>query len=160
MDERVARLTTPKECEIFARNARARNRDDLAEQAKHHAIGLSAIAYGVLNEATHSEAERECLEAIYAYEQILSANNGKATKASKTWQLVKRHGIIAATERVIERTDVTAGYDALKEAGLEKYAFEATVLRHKELFSETAVTRSELRMAEYLSAEEASESKS
>lgn len=145
MDQRVERLTTPKECEIFAKNARDRNRDDLAEEAKHRAIQLNAIAYG-----SENDAERECLEAIYAYEQILSANNGKATKASKTWQLVKRHGIIAATERVIERTDVTAGYDALKEAGLEKYAFEATVLRHKALFSETAVTRSELRMEEYL----------
>lgn len=143
MDARVAKLNTPKECVVFARNARERGRDDLAEEAKHRAIELNAIAYGA-----QSDAERACLEAVYAYEQILTVKNGKPTKASRTWQMIKKYGIIAATERAVDRSDVTIGYEALKDAGLEKYAFEAIVLRHPHLFSDSAVARSRERMTQ------------
>lgn len=108
MDELVRKLKTPSQCETFARNAIDRGRGDLALQAKQLAVELRAETYGAA-----TDAERECLEAIYAYEEILSARNGKRTRASRTWQMIKRHGIIAATERAVDRPDETAGYTAL-----------------------------------------------
>jgi hypothetical protein len=48
----------------------------------HARISTTAI-YGVL-----SDVERECLEAIYAHEEILSIKNGKKTPASRTWPMV------------------------------------------------------------------------
>ena len=81
MDERVARLKTPEECERFAKNAIERNRRDLADEARKRAVELRAMAYGA-----KSEAERECLEAIYAYEEVLTSRNGRRTHASRTWQ--------------------------------------------------------------------------
>ena len=146
MDARVARLSTPKECEVFAKNARSRGREDLADEAIHRAIELNAVAFGA-----KSDAERECLEAVYAYERILSARNSKPTKAYRTWQMIKRHGIIGAIERAVNRNDVTSGYEALRSAGLQKYAFEAVILRHPSLFTEAAVIRSRERMASYVS---------
>ena len=56
-------------------------------------------------------------------------------------------GILAAVERIVDRPDGTAGFTALQEVGLENFAFEAVVLRHKDLFSESAVKRSRERMA-------------
>ena len=142
MDDRVKKLKTPSDCEKFAKNAKALGHGVLVLQANRRAIGLRAEAYGAA-----TDAERECLEAIYAYEEILSAKNGRRTRASRTWQAIKVRGILAAVERIVDRPDGTAGFTALQEVGLENFAFEAVVLKHKDLFSESAVKRSRERMA-------------
>ena len=144
MDDRIKNLKTPKDCEIFARNAVAQNRPELAAEAKQRAIEIRAAEYGAT-----SDAERECLEAIYAYEEILFLKHGRRVKASRTWQMIKRRGIIAAIEQAVDRSDGTAGFSALKEVGLENFAFEAVILRHSSLFSASAVDRSRDRMAQY-----------
>ena len=144
MDDRVKKLKTPKDCETLARNALAQGRPDLAAEARQRAIELRAASYGAA-----SEAERECLEAIYAYEEILFDRHGKRIKASRTWQMIKRRGVIAAIEQAVDRPDGTAGFTALKNVGLENFAFEAVVLRHAVLFSESAVERSRQRMAQF-----------
>ncbi len=144
MDERVARLKTPEECERFAKNVLARNRRDLADEARKKAIELRAAAYGA-----STEAERECLEAVYAYEEVLTSKNGRKTRASRTWQMIKRHGILGAVERAVNRKAETVGYTVLLEIGLQDYAFEAVVLRHSELFSIETVQRSSARVAEW-----------
>ena len=144
MDDRVRKLSTPKECEVFARNALAQGRLDLATEARQRAVELRAAAYGAT-----SDAERECLEAIYAYEEILFDKHGKRVKASRTWQMIKRRGIIAAIEQAVDRPDGTAGFTALKNVGLENFAFEAVILRHSTLFSDRAVERSRQRMAQF-----------
>lgn len=144
MDDRVAKLKTPKDCESFARNARKLGHPELALEARRRAVELRALAYGAT-----SAAEKECLEAIYAYEEILSEKHGKRVRASRTWQMIKRRGIIAAVEHAVDRPDGTAGFTALKEVGLDNYAFEAVILRHPELFSDSAVERSRTRMAQF-----------
>lgn len=141
MDDRVRKLITPKECESFFRNATDQGRADLATEARQRAVELRAAAYGAT-----TDAERECVQAVYAYEEVLSAKNGKRTRASRTWQMIKRHGIIAATERAVDRPDETSGFAALQEVGLGAYAFEAVILRHPTLFSDSAVERSRQRM--------------
>ena len=145
MDDRVKRLKTPQECETFARNAKKQGRPDLAVEARQRAIELRAIAYGAA-----SDAERECLAAIYAYEEILFDKHGKRVKASRTWQMISRRGIIAAIEQAVDRPDGTAGFTALQEVGLENFAFEAVILRHPALFSESAVERYRQRMAQFV----------
>lgn len=144
MDDRVKKLKTPKECETFARNAIAQDRADLAAEARQRAVELRAASYGAT-----SAAERECLEAIYAYEEILFEKHGRRIKASRTWQMIKRRGIIAAIEQAVDRPDGTAGFTALQKVGLENFAFEAVILRHSELFSDSAVDRSRQRMAQF-----------
>lgn len=143
MDDRVKRLKTPQDCESFARNAKRLGQPDLALEARQRAVELRAASYGAT-----SDAERECLEAIYAYEEILFDKHGKRIPASRTWQMIKRRGIIAAVEHVVDRPDGTAGFSALKDVGLENFAFEAVILRHPQLFSDSAVDRSRKRMAQ------------
>jgi hypothetical protein len=67
----------------------------------------------------------------------------------RTWQMVKRHGIIGAVERTVSRETETVGYTALLEAGLEDYAFEAVVVRYRELFSSEAVRHSQARVRDW-----------
>ncbi len=106
------------------------------------AIELRAAAYGA-----STEAERECLEAVYAYEEVLTSKNGRKTRASRTWQMIKRHGILGAVERAVNRKEETVGYTVLLEIGLQDYAFEAVVLRYPELFSIETIQRSSARIA-------------
>lgn len=147
MDERVKRLKNPQECEIFAVNASDRGHPELALQARQHSVSLRAMAYGASN-----DAERECLMAIYAYEEILFAKHGKRVRASRTWQMIQKRGIIAAIEQAVDRADSAAGFTALQEIGLSNYSFEAVILKHPSLFSESAVLRSQQRMNQWSAA--------
>ena len=144
MDERVRKLKSPEECERFIKNAIRLKHPELAEEARRRAVELRAAEYG-----SSSQAEKECLQAIYAYEEVLTKKNGRRTRASRTWQMIKRHGILASAERAVDRQAETAGYKALAEMGLQEFAFEAVILRHPHLFSENAVRRSKERMNEW-----------
>lgn len=141
-DRLVAKLVTPEECLSFEKNALLRNRPDLAKEARRRAIQLRAEKYGA-----KTDAERECLEAVYAYERVLTDKNGKNTRANRTWQMIERHGIIPAVERAVNRPTETVGYTALVEKGLEDFAFEAVILRHPQHFSHEAIARSRERVA-------------
>ena len=125
MDERISRLDTLKKCQNFERNAVERGRRDLAKQARQRAVELRANNHG-----GKSVAEIEALQAIYAYEELLTKKNGRTTRASRTWQMINRHGIIEAVERAVKRDVPTQGYRLLVEMGLENHAFEAVIIRH------------------------------
>lgn len=140
MDERVARLETAEECEQFALNVEDRL-PELALQAKRRAVELRAAQHGA-----RSQAEREALEAVYAYEGFLTEKHGKTTRANRTWQMIKRYGIIEAMERIVTRDDDPSGYRALAEMGMQDLAFEAVIVRHASTFSPEAVSRSEARL--------------
>jgi len=144
MDELVKKIKTPDKCLIFAKNAKEKGRDDLALQAKERAIQLKAESYGA-----DTQAEREAIEAVYAYEEVLTLKNNKKTRASRTWPMIKKHGILNAVERAVNREAETQGYNYLLEMGLQNYAFEAVILRHPELFSDESVTISKRRIAEW-----------
>ena len=144
MDDRIRRLDTVKKCENFARNAAERGRPDLAKESRQRAVELRAEEHGA-----ESVAEKEALQAVYAYEDLLTSKNGRTTRASRTWQMINRHGIIEAVERAVKRDAVTQGYTTLVEMGLEEHAFEAVILRHPEVFSQEAVNISRKRLAEW-----------
>jgi hypothetical protein len=146
MDEVIAKFKTPQSCEQFALNVEARS-PERAQAARRRAVELRAAAHGANN-----DAEREALEAVYAYERALSGTHGKKTRASRTWQMIDRHGILPAVERVVSRRADSAGYTALVKMGPQDMAFEAVVLRHPDLFSAEAVARSNERLRDWMAA--------
>ncbi|MBX3648751.1 MAG: hypothetical protein KF766_13880 [Rhodocyclaceae bacterium] len=141
MNDLVAKLKTPEECAIFEKNVTERGRPDLALAARKRALELRAEKYGA-----KTQAERECLKAVYAYERVLSEKNGRNTRATRTWQMIQRRGIIDAVERAVNRESETIGYLSLLEMGLEDYAFEAVILRHPDVFSPAAVAHAQARI--------------
>lgn len=98
---------------------------------------------------TTTELENECLKAVYTYERVLTARNGRTTRASRTWQMIERHGILGAVERAVNREAETIGFTALLEVGLEDYAFESVVVRNPTSFSAEALQRSQARVDEW-----------
>lgn len=141
MNPKVLRLRTPEDCESFAKNVAAKH-PPLALEARRRAVELRAQSFGA-----KSDAEREALQAVYAYEEVLSKRNGKKTRASRTWQMINAHGIIEAVQRAVCRKEETMGYTALLEVGMQDFAFECVVLRHPTLFSPEAIQISSSRIA-------------
>ncbi len=144
MDYRIKKIDTPEKCEIFARNAQQKGRHDLANEALLRAVELRAESHGA-----KTQAEREALQAVYAYEETLRVKNGKRTSASRTWQMIKRHGIIESVNRAVCRPTETQGYKMLAQMGLSDFAFEAVILRYPNVFSEEAVEISRQRLQEW-----------
>jgi hypothetical protein len=142
MEERIASLETPEACEKFVRNASRLDRPDLAVEARKRAVRLRAAGHG-----GSSAAELQCLEAVFAREEVLTNKNGRRTRAFRAWQMIKQHGILAATERLVQAEPNMHEYRVLVEFGLTEFAFEAVVLRHPTLFSDAALSIARSRIA-------------
>jgi hypothetical protein len=142
MDYRVERLRTPAECESFIKNALAANRPDLALEARRKAVTMQAATH-----ETTSPVEAEAFAAVYAYEALLTRKNGKKTRATKTWAIVRTHGIIEAIQRAVTRTPDATALASLRELGLDDLAFEALVVRHEAAFDPATVEISKTRLA-------------
>ena len=142
MDDIIQKLKTPEECIQLEKNVRERN-PDLARRARRRAVELRAISYG-----NKSEVELELLKALYAYEEVLSEKNKRKTRASRTWQMIDRHGLIHAAERAVDRKIEPAGYKLLAEMGMHDLTFEAVIVRYPDLFNKDVVARAENRLKE------------
>jgi hypothetical protein len=141
VDDRIARLTTPEACEQFAINVEMRGKPELALEARRRAVELEAARHGAT-----SDAERDALRAVCAYERALRMKHGRKTPAARTWSMIRRRGIIPAVEQVVARSSESTGYAALAQMGMQDMAFEAVVLRYPDLFSAEAVRRSKERL--------------
>jgi hypothetical protein len=144
----VDRLITVEECESLANNVQNSN-PALATEARRRAVELRAAAHGA-----KTAAEQEALRSVYAYEEGLSKKRGRRIRASRTWQMIDRHGIIGAVERAVNRKKETTGYMVLREMGMGDFAFEVVVVRYPHLFSPEAVTRSQGRIDKWRDAEQ------
>ncbi|HUQ50688.1 MAG TPA: hypothetical protein VM692_00615 [Gammaproteobacteria bacterium] len=105
-----------------------------------------AIDLQVSTHETKSPLEAEALAAVYAYEALLTRRNGKKTRATGTWQAIRRYGAIEAVQQAVCRPP-DQGTVTLRDLGLEDLAFEALVLRHEASFSAAAIEASKARLA-------------
>ena len=133
MHELVMRIKDPELCYVFAANATHRGHPELALQAHRRAVDLRAEAH-----ATSNEAELAAVRAIYAYEEALSYSKGKRIRATGTWQLVNRHGLLSALHRRLDSRGLDEMAPVLKELGMEDYSFAAVREAHPDAFSALA----------------------
>ena len=142
MDPLVQRLRTSEECQIFMQNAGNQGRLDLVKEARLRSLQLKANHHLDI-----SEVERECLMAVYAYEEVLAQKNGRKTRANRTWQVIERYGVVAGIERLVCKQNESSGFTVLSSLGLADYLFENVVLRNADAFSEEAMIASKARLA-------------
>ncbi|MEM9255434.1 MAG: hypothetical protein AAGA91_08300 [Pseudomonadota bacterium] len=133
MHEMVMRIMEPDLCYIFARNARRKGHPELALQAHRRAVDLKAQEHGPT-----SDAELNALRAIYAYEEALSHSKGKRTRATGTWQMVNRHGVLPAIARRLRARDSGDMLGTLRELGMEDYSFQAVIEKYPDAFADIA----------------------
>jgi hypothetical protein len=120
MHELVERIKEPELCYVFARNAIKRGHPELALEAYRRAVDLRAEQHGA-----DTEAEFAAVRAIYAYEEALGYIKGKRTRATGTWQMVNRNGLLAAIQKRLQSRSGEDVGPVLKELGMEDYSFEA-----------------------------------
>lgn len=138
MDERVARLATLKEIDLFIRETQ-----ELLKQARRRRVELRAAAKN-----PSSRVEVEAYEAIFALEEILYQKHGKKIAASRTWPMVRKYGIIKTIERLVMKKADSYGYRVLVDMGMKDRCFESIVLRHPDVFDVKAVARARERLRE------------
>jgi hypothetical protein len=86
---------------------------ELAKKARLRSVVLRAQKHGY-----KTRVESEWAKAIYAYEDTLTLNNKRKTHATRTWQMVKRYGIIKAAEKTVNRPVEPMGYRIFIERGM------------------------------------------
>ena len=131
MDERVLRINDPDKCYVFARNATRQGHPELALQAYRRAVDLRAGQHG-----TASDVEFAAVRAIYAYEEALSQARGKRTRATGTWQMVNRHGLVQAIAKRLGSRNGGDLADELEALGMADYSFEAVRQAYPEVFAQ------------------------
>lgn len=120
MHELVSRIRKPELCYVFAYNATRRGHEDLAMQAYRRAVDLRAEAHqGV------SDAERLALKSFYAYEEALCYGQRKRKRATGTWQMMNKVGILPTLKRRVESKPAVEIAEVLKTLKMEDYSFEA-----------------------------------
>ena len=132
MHELVMRIGNPDLCYVFARNAISRGHPELALQAYRRAVDLRTENY-----ETDCEVERAAVRSIYAYEAALSHNKGKRTRATGTWQLVNRHGVVAAVVKRLESRGNQDFTPELRQLGMADYSFTAVRDAYPDAFHST-----------------------
>ena len=120
MHELVARIRKPELCYVFAKNAIKRGHEALAIEALRHAVDLRSAGHEV-----ETEAEMAALKAFYAYEEALSYQHGKRKRATGTWQMVGRYGILATLKKRLDSKSVEDALPVLKKLKMEDYSFQA-----------------------------------
>ena len=133
MHELVKRIKEPALCYVFAKNAQRNGRPELAMQAYRQAVDLRAQQHEV-----SSPAEAAAVRAIYAYEEALSYNRGKRTRATGTWQLVSRHGLLPAVHKRLHSRNGEDVQAVLEELGMSDYSFSAVRSAYPEAFADIA----------------------
>jgi hypothetical protein len=141
MDERIKRLTNPKDARTFAKNARERGHLDLEAQALEHARTLQGVEAGYT-----TPAELAIASALYAYEEEQTRLKGRTFRANRTRQMLTNRGALGAAERMVLTRQPSKGYEVLEEAGLQELSFEAIIVRFPDEFSEQAVQAARARL--------------
>ena len=133
MHELVLRIKDPDLCYVFATNAQRRGHPELALQAYRLAVDLRAQTSPANEKGVFAG-----VRAFFAYEEALSYMKGKRTRATGTWQMIKRHGVLPVVHK---RIDSRSGEDVsstLKELGMEDYSFKAVCDAYPDAFGQIA----------------------
>jgi hypothetical protein len=133
MHDLVLRIKKAELCYVFARNAVERGHEELAIEAYRRAVDLRAEEHEV-----ESEAELMALKSFYAYEEALSYQQKKRKRATGTWQLVNRHGILGALGKRLDSKYAMEVMPALKLLKMEDYTFQAVADNYPEVLQEAA----------------------
>lgn len=89
---------------------------------------------------TERELIAEIENAIVLYEQTTGQ------PATRTRQMIARHGHVRALARLMVSPDLQQGFKALRDADLLDHSFEALVVRHPELFSNEVIAAAQWRL--------------
>ncbi|WP_182179433.1 hypothetical protein [Methylobacterium radiotolerans] len=84
--------------------------------------------------------ERRFWEIISVFEELLTKENGRTSRAARTREKVKRVGVVQTLDDIAASSKPSEGFRRLMDAGLSDYLFEYLVLENPDRFTSRAVT--------------------
>lgn len=141
MEERIARLKTSQEARQLAENAHRLGHSNWHALALQRARELKAAEEGYT-----TPAQQAIATALYAYEEEQSRLKGRTFRATRTRQMLARHGALVAVERMVLNRQPSKGFQVLEDAGLQELSFEAIVDRYPDEFTSVAVEAARARL--------------
>ncbi|MEP5764356.1 MAG: hypothetical protein ABJ308_07170 [Halieaceae bacterium] len=133
MHELVLRIKKPELCYVFAENAIKRGHEPLAIEAYRRAVDLKAEEHDGV-----SDAELLALKSFYAYEEALSHGQKKRKRATGTWQMVNKIGILPTLGKRVDSKGNDEVLAILKSLKMEDYAFNAVARACQETLNKAA----------------------
>ncbi|WP_139239444.1 MULTISPECIES: hypothetical protein [unclassified Methylobacterium] len=90
--------------------------------------------------------ERRFWEIISVFEELLTKENGRTSRASRTREKVKRVGVVQTLNDLAASSQPSGGFHRLVDAGLSDYLFEYLILENPERFTPQAVGKASKRL--------------
>jgi hypothetical protein len=137
----IAVSTSVKDLKQWRKNCTAKGFPDLADKALRRLIEI-----GAEGEALPGSVEYDFWKTIMVFEQVLSEENGKTTRLSRTRQKLKRVGVVQTLSDFATKSQPTEGFRMLLERGLLDLTGEALILRHSDAFSAEVVSAAKKRL--------------
>jgi hypothetical protein len=136
----VDSYTDPKQIRVLMGNAKRQGADDIYWMAFKRLCVVSATGNDPLT--------RDFNRIITAYEQLLTERNGKRTRASRTHQKVKKHGIVKVLQDWADSKTPATGFTVLADRGLLELTGEYLVVQYESLFPAKTVVNAKRRLRE------------
>jgi hypothetical protein len=136
----VDSYTDAKQLRILMGNAKRRDADDIYWAAFKRMCEISATGNDPLT--------RDFNRIIAAYEQLLSEKNGKRTRATRTNEKVKRHGIVKVLQDWASSKYRAYGFTMLVDRGLVDLTGEHLVVEYADQFPEETVENAKRHLEE------------
>lgn len=123
---------------------------DVAISKQVHDTAVSR--YWELSAAKHeagAEVDRALWEALYAYEYLISLENGRSGRATYLRRKISQTDIVSAVSGSVLKGGKTSGLRALRDMGRLDASFEAVVVRHASAFDPSVVEAAKITLAEF-----------
>ena len=138
--ERIPAMTDPAKLRTMRDNARRLGSTLVADAAFQRLVRI------VPGEEPGS-VEHDFWTSIHAFEEVLTEENGKTTRLSRTRQKVAKSGIVKVLEEFATATKPANGFQMLLDRNMAELTGEAVVLRHPEAFEAAVVEAARGRLA-------------
>ena len=128
-----------------------RNLDDVAKvralMASAERLNVQDLATACIRRISELEGrrfadpvERRFWEIISVFEELLTKENGRTSRAARTREKVKRVGVVQTLNDLAASSKPSEGFRRLVDAGLSDFLFEYLVLENPDRFTSLAVT--------------------
>jgi hypothetical protein len=142
MKKPVSGYTNPKDLRNLMANAKRLGHEDIWREAFRRLCVLEGLNYD-------DPLEQDFYAMLTAYEELLTAKNGKRQPAIRTRQKLRNKGVVQCLEDWATNASVTQGFQMLVENGLAELTGEALVMKHSNRFSERAVVSATNRLRQH-----------
>lgn len=129
----VSSCDDPNKLRTIIENARKRGADALADAAFHKLVSI-------LPSEKPGTVEHDFWRTIHSFEHVLTEENGRTTRLSRTRQKVQRVGVVQTLIDWALDTKQTDGFRMLLERDMPELTGEAIVLRHPSRFEAAVVS--------------------